>query len=709
MTRIAAVTRTQAVVAALLLAALAVLSVAAASPEAKPKNGKKERKGAALTELFDSRPLTDGFDRPISFDYLPNGRILVAEKVGRIWRVNPDGSNRTLVVDLSPQVQNERERGLEGIEVASDFGASRRVYFVYTYLVNPLNPAGPQALRLSYFQLDNDDNAINPAAPETVVLGKDATGPCPAVSNKRDCPASISATHQGGTVISDPDGSLWVGYGDSNLPQSPGNQVFRTYNPESTAGKLLHIDENGNGLPGHPFCKKTKRLTRTCTKVYARGFRNPFRFVLTPGGDPILADVGWNEREEINLIKRGANYGWPCMEGSIRTPFYRERKRCQNLYDDPGKLERPIYDYPNNAKLGGAAAIMGPQHVSPNYPPGLRRAFFFGDYASRFIKEGVLRKGKLRGIRTVATEVFPVQFRVAPSGNISYVDFLTGTVNELVFSPNRAPVAVASATPEAFCPPANATPVQFSAAGSNDPEGNTLSYQWDFTSNGSVDSTAPSPVHIYGSDGVFTATLRVSDGISTSTATVRVFAGNCPPSVSIQSPVSGSLFRIGTPVTLQATGTDDGPLPATAFKWDVVLVHKDHKHEVGTFLGTSAQFEPVADHDADSHYEVTLSVADTSGYTLVQGPLVVDPETVRMRLRTNIGKVKLSYGGRTVRAPSRFQSAIGFRANLSAPETVRDGGSLYRFKRWQHGGSRSQVFKVPDRSRTLVAKYKRVG
>ena len=695
-------------IAALLAATVAALSFAAATPEAKPKKNGKGR-GTPLAEQFDVRPLASGFDRAISFDFLPNGRILVAEKVGRIYRVNRDGTGRTLLLDLSAKIQNERERGLEGIEVASDFATSRRVYFVYTYLVSPLQPSGPQALRLSYFQLDDNDNVVNPTAPETVVLGKDATGPCPAISDRLDCPASIAATHQGGTVLSDPDGSLWVGYGDSNLPQSPGNQVFRTMNPKSTAGKLLHINANGNGLEGHPFCRKTKNLERTCTKVYARGFRNPFRFVLTPGGRPIVADVGWNEREEINLVKKGRNYGWPCMEGSIRTPFYREKKRCQKLYQRPKKLEKPIYEYRNNVDLGGAAVIMGPQHASPSYPPGLDGAYFFGDYASRFIKEGVLRKGKLRGIRTVATDVLPVQFRVAPNGNIAFVDFIAGTISELVYSNNEAPTAVASASPEAYCPPANATTVRFSSAGSSDPEGGSLNYQWDFESDGSVDATNPGPVHVYPSNGTYTATLRVSDGGTSSTATVRVFAGNCPPSVVQQAPIGGSSFRIGRPVPMQAYGSDDTSLPASAFTWDVVLVHKDHKHEIGTFQGTATEFDPVSDHDADSHYEVSLSVTDASGYRLELPPQILEPETVRIRLRSNVSKVKLSYGGRTVRAPKKFESAIGFDANLSAPKTVRKGGRLFRFKRWKHGGHRSQIFEIPDRNRKLVAKYRRVG
>lgn len=703
MIAIASLTRTRIAAAAILGALVVTLALFVPSPEAKPR--KKNGNGKVdLAAQFDVRAVADGFDRAISFDYLPNGRMLVAEKVGRVYRVDSDGE-RKLLLDISAQIQNERERGLEGIAVASDFASSRRVYYVYTYLVNPLRPSGPQALRLSYFTLDANDNV---ATPETVVLGKDATGPCPAVSNKRDCPASIAATHQGGTVVSDPDGSLWVGYGDSNLPQSPGNQVFRTFNPKSTAGKLLHVDSNGDGLRGHPFCKKTKNLSRTCTKVYATGFRNPFRFVLTPGGDPLVADVGWNQREEINFVKRGRNYGWPCKEGTIQTPFYRERKRCQKLYAERNAFTGPIYEYPNNVKLGGAAVIMGPQHQSPAYPPALEGAYFFGDYASRFIKEGVLRKGRLKGIRTVAAGVFPVQFRVAPNGNIAFVDFINGTVNELVYAPNKAPVAVASATPQAFC---NANdPVTFSAAGTTDPEGDALTYHWDFQSDGSVDATGATAVHSYPNSpdpGTYLATLRVSDGISTSSARVTVYAGNCPPSVAVSSP-SGQPFRIGTPVQLAATGSDpDGGLPNSAFKWDVVLIHKAHTHEVGTFLGRNAEFDPVGDHDADSHYEVTLSVTDAAGFTRVLPKIQVVPETVRIRLRTDIGKVKLSYGGRTLKAPEKFQAAIGFRANLSAPARVTNGGVTYRFKRWSQGGRRNQVFTIPDEAETLEAKYRR--
>jgi hypothetical protein len=141
----------------------------------------------------------------------------------------------------------------------------------------------------------------------------------------------------------------------------------------------------------------------------------------------------------------------------------------------------------------------------------------------------------------------------------------------------------------------------------------------------------------------------------------------------------------------------------------VVLIHKGHKHELGTFTGRTARFQPVADHDADSHYEVTLSVRDPHGFVLVKGPIRVEPETVRLRLRTNIGKVKLSYGGRNVRAPEKFRAAVGFEANLSAPARVRKKGRVFRFKRWSQGGRRSQVFTIPGKKKKLTAKYRRGG
>ena len=93
----------------------------------------------------------------------------------------------------------------------------------------------------------------------------------------------------------------------------------------------------GSGLPGHPFCPADANLTHVCTKHFAKGFRNPFRFQLRPGG-LIVGDVGWNTREEIDLLRLdqpGKSYGWPCYEGTIQTPGYKDGPECAAEYAKP--------------------------------------------------------------------------------------------------------------------------------------------------------------------------------------------------------------------------------------------------------------------------------------------------------------------------------------------------------------------------------------
>lgn len=658
-----------------------------------------------LAKSFDITTLASGFVKPTSVDFLPDGTMLVAQKGGRLYEVPPNGRKK-LLLDITDRTANERERGLGTVEVASDFATSHRVYLSYTYRVNPARPDGPQAMRLTYITLNPDGSLANPASPETVVLGKDANGPCPPVSNKRDCPPSVASTHQGGTVISARDGTLWVAYGESNLPENPGKQVFRTYNPASTSGKLLHIDDRGNGLRGHPFCPKDRHLTHTCTKVVARGFRNPFRFTLGAHDEPLVSDVGWNTEEEIDAVREGGNYGWPCYEGEIRTPFYRDFGRCKALYARAAKegIEKPIYSYKNPTVGAGAAVIVGPRYPGGLYPKKFRGAFFFGDYAEGFIK--LLRKGKgAVKVTEIANGVTPVDFTFAPNGDLVFVDYQRGAIRELVFSPaNKAPRPLVAASPSSGYAP---LAVRFTTDGTTDPDGDAVSFEWDF-GDGSGGS-GPAPSHTYTANGSYTVRVTATDGRGgTASATTVVTVGNKAPTATIVSPDPGRRSRGGQPVSLAATGSDPegGPLPSSAFDWDVTLVHKDHEHPLGDFPGASTQFVAVRDHDADSHYEITLTVTDGQGLSTVLPPVSVSPEMVRLSIRSKPKGVRLSYGGRAVKAPLTVDSAIGFLAELSAPDEVTVKGRPYHFAGWSQKGKRVQVFPVPDHDTTVRATFK---
>ena len=240
------------------------------------------------------------------------GRMLIAERPGRVDVVPVGSSTPQQVLDISDHVNAYGERGLLSLAVDSAFAKNHFVYFLYTYDVTPrvADSGGPMASRLTRIEL----NTNNTAGAETVLLGEDSTSPCPETpANDLDCIPSDSDSHSIGTVLSDTGGTLWVSSGDGSGYGFPDPRAFRAYDTASPAGKILHIDRNGNGLPGHPFCPSDTDLDDVCTKVYASGLRNPFRFTIAPSGDLLVGDVGWSDREEIDLIGPRGRQLWLAL------------------------------------------------------------------------------------------------------------------------------------------------------------------------------------------------------------------------------------------------------------------------------------------------------------------------------------------------------------------------------------------------------------
>ena len=105
---------------------------------------------------------------------------------------------------------------------------------------------------------------------------------------------------------------------------------------------------------------------------------------------------------------------------------------------------------------------------------------------------------------------------------------------------NRSPVAMATANPAFGALPLS---VQFNGSGSSDPDNDPLTYEWDFQNDGTPDSTAVSPIYQYTTAGVFFAKLTVRDGKGgENSTTVRIDAGNTPPTPLIQTPSASTLL-----------------------------------------------------------------------------------------------------------------------------------------------------------------------
>ena len=382
---------------------------------------------------FEEETIVGGLTIPTTAAWAPDGRLFIAEKSGLLKVVNPGLSTATTILDISDQVNDSYDRGLLGLALDSDFESNGYVYLLYVYDVAPLMPDsdGQMVSRLSRIQVSGS----NTVSPETVLLGSHVSGPCPTPSNTVDCIPAEGRSHAIGTVISAPDGTLYVGSGDASSYAEFDPLAFRVYDEQSIAGKLLHVDRDGRGLPGHAFCPGDGNLDHVCTKLHSKGFRNPFRFELRDAGSPseslAVGDVGWSTREEVDFISTpGGSYGWPCYEGTIHTPIYQDDDRCDGPSGEyakegtPQAHRPPAYDYEHTATN---AIVGGPIYPSGDYPDEYDGNMFFGDFAAGFLKVLNLDAGgAVTGTTDFAGGWAGTDLMLTPGGDLAFTDFGTG-------------------------------------------------------------------------------------------------------------------------------------------------------------------------------------------------------------------------------------------------------------------------------------------
>lgn len=714
----------------------------------------------ALPAGFEEVTLAGGLQQPTAVTFAPasDGRMFIAEQAGKVKVRMPDGTVST-ILDWQDKVNAYGDRGLVGIAADADFGANGYLYILFV-ADDPANPdgddPGPHSSRLVRLTVA-PDNAI--VATKSLVGGDADQGACtePAAGfidgdhattadASYDCIPAWATTHSIGTIASDPrDGTLWFGSGDAQSVEfNNTNRRKRlwTYNEETFVGKVMHVDREGRGVAGHPFCPGVTDLDRVCTKIYAKGFRNPFRFTIpTQAGAPVIAgDVGNVSREEIDRVEAGGNYGWPCWEGTdVRPDYYRDYADCTGYVNKgtspvtPTNITLPSFAYGHPIVNGSpqGAVMAGPIYSGAAYPGAYQGALFFGDYALGFIRyfpagatpgtfsitpQTLLSFGDANSSVLFDQRAAFTQLTSAPNGDVVVVDFLTGAdysgpgrvVKYTYTASNRAPVAAASVADEEVAPGAVA---QLDASGSLDPDSDPLTYAWDFDGDGSVDSTDVAPSWTTpGTAGVYTPKVTVTDPLGRSaTASVQVLVGVHRPRVTITSPAADSLYDGGQTIAFSGDATDpddSGTWPAAQLRWEIRLIHGSHFHPLVDMAGMkSGQFTAWQDHGLDSYYRIRLVATDATG---LEGSktITIKPRPATLSVVSEPAGAPISVGEDAVTAPRSISSAVGLNAFLRAAETFSRDGRTYRFTRWSDGVTdRERDYVIPSGGGTLTAIY----
>jgi glucose/arabinose dehydrogenase len=202
---------------------------------------------------------------PWAIDFLPDGKMIFTEKPGRISVVDQGQVKNVGNINVTAT----GEGGLLGIAVDPNFNQNKYIFVYYTK---------DNVNRVSRFVLgDKIEN-------ETVILDN-----IPAAQN-----------HNGGRIKFGPDGFLYVATGDAQNPQS-------AQDTSSLAGKILRINSDSTIPSDNPFGNY----------VYSYGHRNPQGLTWNEKGILYSSEHGATRNDEINIIQKGSNYGWPQQEGNL--------------------------------------------------------------------------------------------------------------------------------------------------------------------------------------------------------------------------------------------------------------------------------------------------------------------------------------------------------------------------------------------------------
>jgi glucose/arabinose dehydrogenase len=607
---------------------------------------------------------------PTGEDFAPDGRIFVANKNGTVTVITAAGQKLSTPF-FSVAVDTYRDRGLTSVLVDPLFAQNHYVYVYYTaaVAVNPNAPNNGAPTRL--VRLTASATNLNVADPNSALVILDNI-------------PSPDGIHTGSFMHFGTDGMLYVGVGEGDVRTSA-QDLSNIY------GKILRLDVHNypNIIPpDNPFVGQPNERG----EIWAYGFRNPFSGNINPAnGDILVNDVGNATWEEVDRIVKGGNYGWPLAEGNSTNPSF----------------INPLFTYNHNGS--GAAATGGTFYTGNTFPSSYDGMYFVGDVVTGNIRLLDPATGQATIWATGASGTTDLD--IGPDGSLYRTQISPfGAVFKIAFTGNvnRPPLAAATSDVTAGLAPLT---VNFSGAGSTDPDNNPLTYSWNFGDNTTA-GTGVTVQHTYTTNGTYNAVLTVTDtgGLSNSATPLVITVGNRPPVPTITTPLATDKYTAGTTITFSGTATDpeDGVLPASAYHWSFLFGHNTHFHDfIPPIDGvTSGSFfiPTTGETDPDQYYRIFLTVTDSKG---LQTTIFRDirPLLSTFTLASNLPGATLLLDSSPIAAGTTTTGVAGMLRTIEAPATQLISGVTYPFVNWSDGGARQHTISTLATATIYTATY----
>ena len=273
---------------------------------------------------FEQTTVVSGLQSPWAIAFLPGGKMLVTEKLlGRLRVVNADGSLVAAAVTGLPEVDGRGQGGLLGLAIDPDFATNRLIYWSYTEL-QPDKTNNTAVARGRFV-----DDAAAPRVENVQVIFHQA-------------PSLNSTLHYGGRLVFGRDGTLFITLGERSITEGR----MQAQKMDSLLGKIVRLNADGSIPKDNPFVGRQG----VRPEIWSFGHRNIQSAALHPTtGELWEVEHGTNGGDELNVAKKGRDYGWPTIAYGI------EYQGGRITGDEQVKagMEQPVYYWdPNIAPSG---------------------------------------------------------------------------------------------------------------------------------------------------------------------------------------------------------------------------------------------------------------------------------------------------------------------------------------------------------------------
>ena len=340
-------------------------------PPAPAFIGQTRAPAPAELSAYKVETVVTGLDTPWSLAFLPDGRMLVTERAGRLHIINADG---TISAPLSglPAVRGFRDKGLTDVVLDPDFERNRLIYFTY-YAVPEGEPEGlasPDAFE-NWSALSPSEQVNRPFGIFRVAsarLAEDGSG-------LEDL--EILSQTGGRRLVHGPGDTLFATTSGAQSTQN--SQISEAQDPSAVGGKVHRINLDGSIPKDNPFSRDDGALP----SVYSLGHRDPEGAAINPStGELWMVEHGPRGGDELNIIRNGKNYGWPVISYGNE---YSTEPIGEGLRAKEG-MEQPVYFWVPSIAPSGMLFYTG--DLFPEWRGNLFVGALSGEHLVRLVLDG---------------------------------------------------------------------------------------------------------------------------------------------------------------------------------------------------------------------------------------------------------------------------------------------------------------------------------